>query len=122
MPASPFQTDDRDALFQAFMAQYDDAAWLRAVDRVSRAIHPVDRAATRIWFAFYPLALQRAMDAAEDPGRLAKQLVLQGDWRLSDQIDRSHWFLYGHRYWPDARMAVLEFASRGAAPGSLDLS
>jgi ferredoxin len=122
MPASPFQTDDRDALFQAFMAQYDDAAWLRALDRFSRSIHPVDRAATRIWFGFYPLALQRAMDQAEDPARLASQLVLQGAWRLADQLDRSHWFLFGHRYWPQARRVVLAYASRRAAPGSLDLA
>ena len=122
MPASPFRTDDRDALFQAFMAQYDDAAWLRALDRLTRGIHPVDRAATRIWFAVYPLALQRAMDGAEDPARLRSLLVLQGQWRLAEQIDHSHWFLYGHRYWPQARRAALAYASRSAAPGSLDLA
>ncbi|HUE89273.1 MAG TPA: hypothetical protein VMO26_24610 [Vicinamibacterales bacterium] len=37
-------------LFLAFLAQHDDAGWLRVVDRIDPSIHPVDRAATRIWF------------------------------------------------------------------------
>src|SRR5688572_26505137 len=42
-------------LFLAFLAQHDDARWLRVVDRLQPAIHPVDRVATRIWLHFYPL-------------------------------------------------------------------
>ena len=52
-------------LFLAFLAQHDDGAWLRLVDRLETSIHPVDRAATRIWFHFFPLALQRAMERPE---------------------------------------------------------
>jgi ferredoxin len=29
-----------------------------------------------------------------------------GRWRLSDQIDESHRFLYSHRYWPQVKSAV----------------
>lgn len=107
-------------LFLAFLAQHDDAAWLRVIDRVQPSIHPVDRAATRIWFHFFPLALQRAMEqpAAAD---LARLMTLAGRWRLAEQIDRSHAFLYGHQYWRHARRVVLEYSEAPGAPGSLDL-
>jgi len=29
-----------------------------------------------------------------------------GRWRLADQVDASHRFLYAHRYWPQVKMAV----------------
>jgi hypothetical protein len=106
-------------LFLAYLAQHDDDGWLRVIDRLDRTIHPVDRAATRIWFHFYPLRLQRVMDRPDAAG-LARQMTLAGRWRLADQIDQSHWFLYGHRHWDAARHAVLEYAA-GAHPGSLDL-
>jgi ferredoxin len=106
-------------LFLAFLAQHDDAAWLRAVERVAHAIHPVDRAATRIWFHFYPLALQRLMERA-DAADLARQMTLAGRWHLKDQIDDSHRFLYGHQFWPHAKRVVLEYVA-GPTPSSLDL-
>ncbi len=54
------------------------------------------------------------MNAAEDRERLAQQLLLQGDYDLTSQIDSSHHFLYGHRFWPEAKRAVEAYA--GAAP------
>jgi ferredoxin len=108
-------------LFLAFLAQHDDDAWLRAVDRLEPSMHEVDRAATRIWFHFFPLALERLMkrpDAAE----IARRMQLAGRWRLSEQIDSSHAFLYGHQYWPDAKGAVLDYARNPGGPGSLDLA
>lgn len=110
-----------DSLFLSFLNQHDDDAWLRVADRVERAVHPVDRAALRIWLHMYPLALHRAMAAADDPAALARRLVLKGDWRLADQIDTSHRFFYGHRYWPEVRQAAIAYVTRGSAPGSLDL-
>lgn len=107
-------------LFLAFLAQHDDAAWLRAVDRLEGAIHPVDRAATRIWLHFFPLALERVM-ARPEAATLARKMTLAGQWRLADQIERSHAFLYGHQYWLHARRTVLDYAD-AAAPGSLDLA
>jgi ferredoxin len=111
-----------DPLFLAYLAQYDDGAWVRAVDRLQAAIHPVDRAATRAWFHFYPLRLQRALAAAADPAALAGHLRLEGRWALQDQRESSHWFLFGHRYWADVRAAVQQAAATPLAPGSLDLA
>jgi ferredoxin len=108
-------------LFLAFLAQHDDARWLRVVDRLEPSIHPVDRAATRIWFHFFPLSLQRLM-ARADAADLARQMTLSGRWRLADQIDQSHQFLYSHRHWPLAKRAALDFVSGPSAPGSLDLA
>ncbi len=111
-----------DPLFLAFLAQHDDEAWLRAVDRLQNATHPVDRAAVRIWLYFYPMRLQRAVDSAADPAALERHLRLEGTWRLDEQRETSHWFLFGHRYWPHAREAVRAYASRPVVPGSLDLA
>jgi len=111
-----------DPLFLAFLAQHDDDAWHRAVDRLRSAIHPVDREATRVWFHFYPMRLQRAIERASDPAALAQHLRLEGRWRLADQRDTSHHFLFGHRYWPEVCQALQRFASRPVAPGSLDLA
>jgi len=111
-----------DPLFQAFLAQHDDDAWHRAVDRLQTAIHPVDREATRIWFHFYPNRLQQAVDTADDPAGLERHLRIAGRWRLADQRHTSHYFLFGHRYWPEVWDELLRFASRPVAPGSLDLA
>jgi ferredoxin len=85
---------------------YDDHAWSRALAALTPAIHPVDQTATRIWFHFFPLRLARALAAAPDPAALATKLQLQGRYSLRDQIDSSHWFLYGHRYWPEVKKAL----------------
>ncbi len=111
-----------DPLFLAYLAQFDDDAWLRAVDRLTGAMHPVDRAATRAWFHFFPLRLQRAIEDAQDPATLERHLRLQGRWRLEDQRHTSHWFLFGHRYWPDVVAVVRQVSGGLAVPGSLDLA
>jgi ferredoxin len=108
-------------LFLAFLAQHDDAAWLRVIDRLQQAMHPVDRTATRIWFHFYPLALERLM-ARPDAAALAQKMALAGRWRLADQIDFSHAFLYGHQYWPHVKGAVVDYGYDTRTPGSLDLA
>ena len=107
-------------LFLAFLAQHDDAAWLRAIERIDSSIHPVDRTATRIWFHFYPLALEQLM-RRPDAADLARQMTLAGRWRLAEQIDDSHHFLYGHQHWPHAKAAVLDYVGGNAPPSSLDL-
>lgn len=105
-------------LFLAFLAPHDDEGWLRVIDRLEPSMHPVDRAATRIWFQLYPLALQRAMERPDAPD-LARRMTLAGRWRLAEQIATSHAFLFGHRYWLHAVDATLDYAA--ASPGSLDL-
>jgi ferredoxin len=107
-------------LFEAFLNRHDDEAWREILWTLLPAIHEVDKNATRIWFYFYPLALARALDRAEDPEALARKLLLQGKYRLKDQIDSSHDFLYGHRFWPEVKAALAEHAA--SSPSSLDLA
>ncbi len=97
--------------FETFLNQHDEEAWSATLATLLRSIHEVDRNATQIWFAFYPLSLFRALQQSDDRDKLAQQLLLQGDYELKDQIDRSHKFLYGHRFWPQAKTAVEQQAN-----------
>jgi ferredoxin len=94
----------------AFLNRQDEADWSQAIARLLPFIHEVDKAATQIWFKFYPLSLWRALEQAEEPEKLARRLLLQGKYYLKDQIDTSHRFLYGHRFWPEVKRAVTEHA------------
>jgi ferredoxin len=107
--------------FENFLNQQDDESWSAALTALLRSIHEVDRNATQIWFSFYPLSLFQALEQAEDPETLAQQLLMQGKFYLKDQIDSSHTFLYGHRYWPDVKSAVQKHAREfsGSETGSL---
>jgi len=109
-------------LFEAFLNKHDDDAWREIVHTLLPSIHEVDRTATEIWFYFFPLALLRALRQSAEPGQLAKKLSLDGKYLLKDQIDSSHAFLYGHRYWPQMKKAVSELAASTKAPASLDLA
>ncbi len=88
------------------LTRYDSSAWRVAVETLSAAVHPIDRNATRIWFAFYPLELHLALEAAPDQAEAARKLGLMGKWRLADQVDSSHRFLFAHRYWPQVKSAI----------------
>ena len=92
--------------FETFLNQYDEEAWSATLVTLLRSIHEVDRNATQIWFAFYPLPLLRALEQSDDREKLVQQLLLQGDYELKHQIDTSHRFLYGHRFWPQVKQAV----------------
>ena len=105
--------------FESFLEQHDEEAWAAALTTLLRAIHEVDRNATQIWFSFYPLALFQALQQAEDPAKLAQQLLIQGNYQLKDQIDSSHTFLYGHRFWPEVKRATQEHAREFNAQLSL---
>src|SRR6476646_2332539 len=96
--------------FETFLQQHEEEAWSATLATLLRSIHEVDRNATQIWFSFYPLALCRALQQTEDRDKLVQQLLLQGDYDLKDQIDRSHKFLYGHRFWPQVKGAVQQHA------------
>lgn len=102
------------------MTQHDSAAWAHAIDTLLPSIHEVDRNATRIWFRFYPPALTDAFAHTDDPAKLAQTLRLDGNHRLSEQCDTSHWFFYGHRFWPPVKAAVIARAdspSPASTPG-----
>jgi ferredoxin len=96
--------------FETFLSLHDEEAWSATLATLLRSIHEVDRNATQIWFAFYPLPLLRALEQADDREKLAAQLLLQGDYELKDQVDTSHRFLYGHRFWPQVKKAVEQHA------------
>jgi ferredoxin len=96
--------------FETFLNQHDEEAWSAVLATLLRSIHEVDRSATQIWFAFYPLSLFRALQQSNDRDKLVQQLLLQGDYELKDQIDRSHKFLYGHRFWPQIKTAIEQHA------------
>ena len=90
----------------AHLSRYTPADWRRAVDTLMAEIHPIDREATRIWFAFFPLDLHLRLTQAEDPAQMARALHLMGRWQLADQVDESHRFLYAHRYWPVVKRTI----------------
>jgi len=103
----------------SLLNRYDSEGWSTTVADLSPSIHDVDKNATRIWFAFYPLDLFRALEKSEDPEKLAAELLLEGNYYLKDQIDSSHKFLYGHRYWPQVKAAVANSAEGGTSADSL---
>ena len=92
--------------FEKFLSQQNEESWSAALATLLRSIHEVDRNATQIWFAFYPLSLFQALTESDDREKLAQQLLLQGDYDLRDQIDTSQRFLYGHRFWPQVKRAI----------------
>ena len=108
--------------FENFLNQQDEEAWSGALTTLLRSVHEVDRNATQIWFSFYPLGLFLALQQANDPAQLAQRLLLQGDYRLHDQIDSSHTFLYGHRYWPDVKRETQKHAREFSDANSASLS
>lgn len=99
------------SLFEQFLSQHDEESWAATLTTLLRSIHEVDRNATQIWFSFYPLSLFEALERASDAEKLAQQLLMQGNYYLKDQIDSSHTFLYGHRFWPEVKSAVQKHAS-----------
>lgn len=105
--------------FETYLEQQTEESWAAALATLLRSIHEVDRNATQIWFAFYPLSLHRALQDAADRDKLAHELLLQGAYELKDQVDSSHHFLYGHRFWPQVKRAVEEHAQSSDGSGKL---
>ncbi len=91
---------------ETYLARFTESDWLNAVEALVPSIHEVDRNAVQIWFRFYPLSLKLAIDAAEDREEVIRGFALQGNFELKDQIDTSHHFLYGHRYWKTVKAAI----------------
>ncbi len=96
--------------FESFLAQHDDTDWLQVLFKLEPEIHNVDKRATRIWFSFFPLKLKRAFDLAIDRATFERDLTLKGKYLLSEQLDESAHFLYGHRYWAAVKQAVAAYA------------
>lgn len=109
-------------LFEAFLNQHDSDAWNDTINKLIPKIHAVDKNATKIWFAFFPLDLAKALQSSTNPAELIRKFQLKGNFYLKDQLDSSHTFLYGHRYWPEVKSAVVEQALSNKAPASLELA
>jgi ferredoxin len=120
--STTFMTNSTQTPFEQFLAQHDEEAWAASLTTLLRSVHDVDKNATQIWFSFFPLSLFCAFEAATDPELLAAQLLVRGVYPLREQIDSSHKFLYGHRYWPEVKKAVETFTSNFAAEDTGGLS
>ena len=96
--------------FETFLNKFNEKQWLGVLMSISPEIHEVDRSATQIWFRFYPLELFRHLQKAEDKAKAIQQFVMQGDYELNTQIDSSHRFLYGHRFWKETKDAIVKHA------------
>ncbi len=92
--------------FESYLKKFAESEWQAAIESLLPAIHEVDRNAVQIWFRFYPLALERYLEAAPDADEAKRSLAMQGDYGLDQRIDTSHYFLYGHRYWQTAKAAI----------------
>ena len=108
---SATMTAPEQSAFETYLWQHDEEAWSAATTTLLRSIHEVDKNAMQIWFAFYPLSLFKALRDVDDPNLLAQQLLLQGNYYLKDQVDSSHTFLYGHRFWPLVKKAMVKHSS-----------
>lgn len=96
--------------FENFLNQFDEKAWMTTLTTLLSDIHEVDRTATQIWFRFYPLELFRTLQQAENRDVLIQKFVMQGNYELKNQIDSSHKFLYGHRFWKEVKNAIVKRA------------
>ena len=98
-----------------FLEEQSQKAWLDALDELGSSMHAVDRDATRIWFAFWPLELKEALESPEGADEMARLMDLEGEWRLGDQTDASVAFLYGARLWAPGKKAVSGHGGGGAS-------
>jgi ferredoxin len=92
--------------FSNYLASFSESEWLAAIDELLPCVHEVDQNAVQIWFRFYPLSLHRYVNAAEDRDEMLHGLAMKGDFELKDQIDASHHFLYGHRFWKKTKCVI----------------
>ena len=102
--------------FEGYLGGLDEGAWAEALAGILPGIHPADRQATRIWFAFWPLKLRQALDGSADPEQVFKQFQLDGKPRLEEQIDASVAYLFGSTWWPEVKQAVAAYAEEASEP------
>lgn len=95
--------------FTDYLSKFSEKDWFAAIEKIIPGIHEVDKNATQIWFRFYPLGLFRYLEAAEDKAKAVHKFAIQGNYELKDQIDSSHNFLYGHRFWKQTKTAIETF-------------
>lgn len=92
--------------FEDYLNTFSEADWLSAIESLLPSIHEVDRNAVQIWFRFFPLEVFRYLEEAEDREKAKAGLVMLGQFELDGQVDTSHHFLYGHRFWKETKQAI----------------
>ena len=92
--------------FEDYLNKFTEADWLESIESLLPTVHEVDRNAVQIWFRFFPLELFRHLEAAEDRELAKSKLAMLGRYELKDQVDTSHRFLYGHRFWKETKQAI----------------
>jgi len=108
-------------VFHSYLTKHDEEVWNQILTKIIPSVHAVDQTATRIWFSFWPLKLSQALQQAADPSQAAKELQLDGNYRLEPQIDSSVEFLYGAPHWPEVKKAVLLHAESSSNPDRISL-
>lgn len=91
---------------ETYLNNFSESEWLETIEALLQESHPVDHKATQIWFRFFPLDFRRFMEIHPDESELRRSLGLLGDFDLANQIDSSHRFLYGHRFWKVVKAAI----------------
>lgn len=91
---------------ETYLSKFTGAEWLAAVEAMLPCIHEVDKNAVQIWFRFFPVDLHKFVAAADDREATLHGFAMQGDFELEGQVDTSHHFLYGHRYWKTIKAAI----------------
>lgn len=97
--------------FEDYLNKFNEADWLAAIESLLPSIHEVDRTAVQVWFRFFPLELYRYLETADDRENAKRKLAMLGKYELADQIDTSHSFLYGHRYWTKTKKSIVNEAA-----------
>lgn len=97
-------------VFHEFLTKHSETQWAEVIERLLHSIHPVDQSATQIWFSFWPLRLARALQASTDQAQTAKDLQLDGAYRLDQQVDASVEYFIGSRFWGGVKQAILHQA------------
>lgn len=108
-------------VFDSFLRKHDEKSWAQVLSKLIASIHPVDQVATRIWFSFWPLKLSQSLQQSPDPALKAKEMFLDGRYRLDDQIDSSVEFLFGSRYWMQVKTTLLARAETCGSMEGLEL-
>ncbi len=92
--------------FENFLHTFDEKNWDGIIHQLLPSIHEVDRETVQIWFRFFPLSVFNYLQNAEDKAAAIHGFAMQGKYELKDQIDDSHKFIYGHRFWGETKHAI----------------
>ena len=71
--------------FVSFLEKHNQEIWQETLESLLPSIHEVDRTATRIWFAFWPLELNEALRGQLGAQEMARIMDLEGQWHLEKQ-------------------------------------